>query len=65
MEEKKRSVLSSAIIREVLPATFGNKYGDLQPDTMQKVRDLETLSLKQDVFIKFFPSGLKEHNGRV
>ena len=32
---------------------------------MQRVRDLGTLGLKQDVFIKFLPSGLKEHHGRV
>jgi hypothetical protein len=45
---------------EKLPsAADGNNYRDPQPDNVQRVRDLGTLSLKQDVFITSF-SGLRK-----
>lgn len=36
----------------------GNKYTDPQPDRMQ--RELGTISLKRDVFIRSLPLGLRE-----
>lgn len=53
-----RSLPCSAIIRELHPATDGNKYKDLQPD-ISRVRDLETSSHKWNVSIKSFPLGLR------
>jgi hypothetical protein len=37
-----------------------NKYRDPQPDIMQRVKDLGTLSPKWDVIIKSLPSGLRD-----
>lgn len=42
------------------PVADGKKYRDPQPDHMQRVRDLGTLSSKRDVSIKSLPSELKE-----
>lgn len=37
-----------------------NKYRDAQPDNIERVRGLVTLSLQQDVFIRFLPSVCRE-----
>ena len=55
-----RSVLCSAIIRELPPTANGNKYRDPRPDIMQRLRDLGTLWPKWDVSIKSLPSGFRE-----
>lgn len=46
------------------PATDGNKYRDPQPDYMQRVKDLRTLSPKQNVSIKSFRLELREPHGK-
>ncbi|KAL6040343.1 hypothetical protein STEG23_017243 [Scotinomys teguina] len=46
------------------PVADGDKYRNRQPDNVQKVRDLGTLSPQMDVFIKIFPTGLRELCGR-
>ena len=50
-----RSVPCPATIR----AAGEEKYRDPQPDIMRRMRDLGTLTLKQDVFIKSLPLELK------
>lgn len=37
------------------PEANGSKYRDTQPDNMQKMKDLATLSPKWDIPIKYYP----------
>lgn len=55
-----RPLPCSALIREIPPEANGNKYKDPQSDIIQSVRGLRTQSSKWIVFIKSFPSELKE-----
>jgi hypothetical protein len=52
-----RSVPSTDIIKP--PAADENRYRDPQPDSIQRVRDLEVISPKWDVSIKSLPSGFR------
>ena len=47
--------LVQPISEKLLPAAIGDKYGEPQSDTKQRMIDLETLSLKWDVSFKLSP----------
>lgn len=51
-------------VSEESKTKYQNKYRDSVVDKVQRMRDLGTLSLKWEVFIKFFPSGLSKPSKR-
>lgn len=56
--------LAQPISDKLPPATDENKYRDPQPDNMQRVKDLGTLSPKMEGSIKFFLAGTRKLCGR-
>jgi hypothetical protein len=51
-------------LEKLPPAANGKRQRDPQTDTMQRVKDIDTLSHKIDISIKSLPSGLRKSQGR-